>query len=331
MFAIAAAPGYGLGWAELNPDAEQPVADIRLQPEQVVRVRLVDVTGAPARGVEVIVTGVGRSNDKGKFDGVSLGTPASNGIRVWPRPVKTDDQGRIALAGIGRGARVSLRVSDLRYARQDLYVDPAKASAAKETTLALEPARIIEGRVLAADTGQPIPNAIVSASGLVMNEHARGYFTAKFRADDQGRFAMNPTAAESYTLGAFPTGGEPYLIQQDEFEWTKGAVKATHDIKVRRGALIRGKVTEEGTGRPLPASSIMFIPVRGDDRCFRAGRRSSPARTTARSRSPYRPARGICSSSAQPATTSSARSAPTSSITTVPADSATARHAVHPL
>ena len=56
------------------------------------------------------------------------------------------------------------------------------------------------------------------------------------------------------------------MIQQDEFEWTKGAVKATHDIKVRRGVLFRGKVTEEKTGRPLPASSIMFIPVRGNEK-----------------------------------------------------------------
>jgi protocatechuate 3,4-dioxygenase beta subunit len=55
VHALATAPGYGLGWAELNPDAEQPAAEIRLQPEQVVRARLVDVTGAPVRGVEVRV------------------------------------------------------------------------------------------------------------------------------------------------------------------------------------------------------------------------------------------------------------------------------------
>ncbi len=76
---------------------------------------------------------------------------------------------------------------------------------------------------------------------------------------------MNPIAGESYTLGAFPTGGEPYLIQQDELKWNKGAVKATHDIKLRRGVLIRGKVTERETGRPLPASSIQFMPVNGGD------------------------------------------------------------------
>ena len=214
-------------------------------------------------------------------------------------------------------------VRDLRYARQDLYVDPAKASAAKETTLALEPARIIEGRVLAADTGQPIPNAVVSATARVMNEHANGFFTAKFRADAEGRFIMNPIAGESYTLGAFPTGGEPYLIQQDEFKWTKGAVKATHDIKVRRGVLIRGKVTEAGTGRPLPASSIQFIPVRGGDDVLSGWQAIVASQDDGSFQIAVPPARGTCSSSARPATTSSARSAPTGSTTISPAGCAT--------
>src|SRR5262249_40329095 len=41
VYVMAAAPGYGLGWADLNPDAEQPAAEIRLFPEQPIRVRLV--------------------------------------------------------------------------------------------------------------------------------------------------------------------------------------------------------------------------------------------------------------------------------------------------
>jgi RNA polymerase sigma factor (sigma-70 family) len=266
VYALAAAPGYGLGWAKLNPDAEQAAADIRLLPEQPIRARLVDVTGAPANRVEVRVRNIARLNDQGPRASIWLWNNPPRGTRTWPRPVTTDDQGRIALTGIVRGDRVRLDVRDLRYARQDLLIDSSTAAPSGEITLALESARIIEGRVLAADTGRPIPNAVVSAETQVMNEHASGFFTAKFRADAQGRFIMNPPVGESYTLGAFATGGEPYLVPQERLEWTKGAVKAAHDIKLPRGVLIRGKVTELGTGRPLPASSIQYIPaeVQGD-------------------------------------------------------------------
>jgi hypothetical protein len=271
FYALATAPGYGIGWAALNPDAEQPGADIRLQPEQIIRARLIEVTGAPAKNVEVRVQSLSRANDQGKREGkrgdgiwVWSGPPA--GMHAWPTATTTDDQGRIVLPGIGRGVNVGLAVRDLRYARQELYIDSDQAMPPKETMIALVPARIIEGRVLAADTGRPIPNAVVSATGRVMNERTRGFVTSKFRADDQGRFVMNPTPVDSYTLGAFPVAGEPYLIQQDEFPWPRGAIKATRDIKLRRGVLIRGKVTEQGSGRPLAASSIQFIPVRRDDR-----------------------------------------------------------------
>ena len=43
-----------------QPDAEQPTADIRLQPEQVIQGRLVDVSGQPAAGVEIQVHHLGR-------------------------------------------------------------------------------------------------------------------------------------------------------------------------------------------------------------------------------------------------------------------------------
>jgi len=268
VIALAAAPGYGLGWAQLNPDAEQPVADLKLQPEQPLRVRLVDVTGAPAHGVQVRVLGIARSSNWISAERVRFFAKTPEGIRAWPGPITTDDQGRFTLAGIGRGANVILDVRDMRYARQHLYIDAAPVAAGKETVIALEPARIVEGRVLAADTGQPMPNAVVSASTRVHNEHGNGIVSANFRADAEGRFRINPIAGESYTIRAFPTGGEPYLIREDEVKWTKGQVKTNQDITLPRGVMIRGKVTEQGTSRPLPASSIQYIPlrVRGGDR-----------------------------------------------------------------
>ncbi len=51
----AMAPGYGIGWIEIDPDADQPATEIMLRSEQVIRGRLFDIQGRPAQGVKVTV------------------------------------------------------------------------------------------------------------------------------------------------------------------------------------------------------------------------------------------------------------------------------------
>jgi hypothetical protein len=273
VLAFGTAPGFGLGWAELNPDSDQPSAELRLRSERLIRIKLVDVSGVPAAGVEVCVRtvgrprGMGRPNDKGEFDGVTLWETPPGAIRAWPGPATTDQQGRLVLPGIPRDLEVSLSVRDLRFARQLMKIESGIPSDFKEITLALQPAQIIEGRVLAADTLKPIPRAVVSAATRVS---IASYDVSRFHADEQGRFRINPIAGDEFTLSAFPTNGEPYLIPQDKLIWVKGAVKADHDIKLPRGVLLRGKVTEKGTGRPLAGSSIQFIPLSRKDNVLSA-------------------------------------------------------------
>ena len=87
-------------------------------------------------------------------------------------------------------------------------------------------------------------------------------FTTKFRADDQGRFQVNPFAGDYFhDARVSPRGPALPVRKRLELTWTKGAVKKAIDIKLPRGVLIRGKVTEEGTGRPLAGASIQFFPT----------------------------------------------------------------------
>ncbi len=45
----------------------------------------------------------------------------------------------------------------------------------------------------------------------------------------------------------------------------KGTVKVAHDMRLPRGVVIRGKVTEEQTGRPVAGASVQYLPARTPD------------------------------------------------------------------
>jgi integrase len=85
------------------------------------------------------------------------------------------------------------------FARITDRICPAR-SEGESATVALEPARIIEGRVLAADTGRPIPHAIIAAAARIQNEHANGYFTTRFLADAEEGPAGEPLEVRAARL-----------------------------------------------------------------------------------------------------------------------------------
>ncbi len=261
VYALTAAPGFGHGWVALNADAEQPSSEIRLRTEQVINGRLVDIKGQPVAGVEIRVIIFSEPRIDGALpDSISMWDGPPEGCRPWPRPVKSDDQGRFMFSGIGRGLQVYLMVHDARFASQVLDVQTDDRHGPKETTLALEPARVVEGRVLDADTGQAIPGALISVGANRM---------AKYRADAQGRFRAYPPPGDRFNPGdrfginVFAPEGSPYLVPRIQVVWNKGTIEQQLDIKLKRGVLIRGKVTEQGTGRALSGSTIEYEFING--------------------------------------------------------------------
>jgi hypothetical protein len=261
VYALAVVPGFGLSWAQLNADAGQPTADVRLQTERIVRGMLTDISGLPAAGVELRFVGVRHPSNIGLLDGMNLAaSQVPEGLRNWPRPVITDDNGRFTLAGIGPDLAFSLAVRDPRFAQQTIHIGDAKADISKELVLALQPATVVEGRTLAADTGQPIAKTVVEVTSR-QQELSGEASKARVLSDAQGRFTANVAPGNYFEIRAFPPEGLPYLVSTQEFEWTKGAVTKATDVKLSRGVVIRGKVTEVETSRPLGGGIVQFIPV----------------------------------------------------------------------
>ena len=79
------------------------------------------------------------------------------------------------------------------------------------------------------------------------------------RSDAHGRFRVNPGSAHRYLFSAFPPEREPYLNVQKNLEWPRGAIEHSLDLVLPRGILVRGRVTEEGSGKPIAGARIGYI------------------------------------------------------------------------
>jgi beta-lactamase regulating signal transducer with metallopeptidase domain len=267
----ALAPGFGVGWIELDTDADSMVADVSLKPELLVAGRMFDVNGEPARGVAVRIsalTPVQRGSALASMLRPDFDEPVWRALPAWPGPALSDEQGRFTLHGLCRDLLCRLNVEDPRYAiplttlqtapnlsdqraialftpiQVDLGPDP------RPITLTLDPARTLVGRVTYADTGRAVPGAMV-ASG------------ARFQqAEGEGRFRLfaGPSRNNRFAIRAHAPDGPPYLVAFKQGEWGPGEVEKSVDVALPRGVVVRGKVTEEGNGRPVVGAVVRVTP-----------------------------------------------------------------------
>lgn len=268
--AVAIAPGYGVAWAELDPDEDQPLADIVLPPEQIVKGRLFDVNGRPAGGVTVSVSAVWRTlpvpplmTAQGRAIDVTEGLAFWLG-RIqdrpgWPRPVTTDVEGRFTLRGIGRGFHANLNIRDPRFAPQSIeFAADAPATmpdGVQTLKWTLQPVRTLAGRATYADTGKPVVHGRLTVGstddeGVLRITHGA--------TDANGRFRVSLMPGRRVSIGVAPPAGQPYLAVGSELQWPSGAVEQSVDLVLKQGIWLRGKVVEAGSGKPVADAMVRF-------------------------------------------------------------------------
>jgi RNA polymerase sigma factor (sigma-70 family) len=252
---VGLAPGHALAWEAVDMKHDQTEANLRLPAEGLVQGRLFDLQGQPAAGARVYLLKATREA-KGQFTGIQLTDKASDSP-FWPQPAVSDKSGRFVLHGVNRQMALLTRVHDDRFALGDLSFDPGKMG---EATLALAPAHILEGRVIKADTREPVPGV-----GVSIVAYPKGSCYNSFRAartDKEGRFRINHYAAERYDARTEDIEGQPYFaINFTDFNWPKGAaLKHTIELGLPRGVLQSGKVVDAVTGKPLAGAQLGYLP-----------------------------------------------------------------------
>ncbi len=255
---FATAPGYGFAAHPVDHARLRQEATVTLQPEQVVRGRLIDLQGQPAVGVKLHYV---RSSEQWDIPEVEKCVP------FWPKPVSTDDKGRFLFRGLGL-PKATLEAHHQRFAPQWLYMEAGGLENGKEAILSLVGARDLRGRVTYADTGKPAAFVRLLATALDKVPFGIGLNHVECRTDELGRFSLNTFPGNYQLLIVHPPGESPYRTLRQMVPWAQAARQQV-ELALPRGILVRGVVKERSSGQPIAGARVQFRPRKNNNPFYR--------------------------------------------------------------
>jgi RNA polymerase sigma factor (sigma-70 family) len=259
-------------------DEGQPLAGLDLRVLSVEK-------GTDGRDPTPQITLPGSGGGGVMVNSVIISKPETIGISAaalgLPASVKTGKDGSFRLSGVGRGRLVRLALRAPHREHADLCVTTAFARvgsvgapwgiygcAFKHLVL---PSRPIVGTVRDKRTGKPLAGIAVmaQASMPVLRTRLDGDvigIPARASTDDKGRFRIDGIGKHDFYhvhAGGFPTvhpftylhlsaGSSPYIGQDRlNIKDTVGLEPLTVDFELDRGVLLRGRLTDKVTGKPV--------------------------------------------------------------------------------
>ncbi len=259
---VVAAKHFGL--ALQSWDGKAAELDIHLPAMVVIDGRLLTPDRGPA--ADVVVTATYLNQGKNDYRGVDQFLAEKDYPPYWPRPVRTNSTGGFTLTGMPAGCHVWLYLAHPSFAREEVTVDtgqgPTDLTRGFEIALlppvfthVLSPPRPVEGVVTAADTGKPLPAVPVEV--CPMNRH--GGMPIYSHTDAAGHYQVSDEVGESYSVTAYPPPESGYLSQSAfRDRWPKDAKSLVVDFKLSRGIIIRGRVVDGASGKPVAGASVQY-------------------------------------------------------------------------
>jgi RNA polymerase sigma factor (sigma-70 family) len=295
---IAVTKDYGTDWVNATGAGDGELT-LKLVKDVPITGRIIDLQGQPVAGVAVLVDRIqttraedltagieGWRNDmQGALNRLDKGLYHPEEVGVIP-VTKTDAEGRFKITGVGRERLAVLHLKGDTIEHKALYVFcrpgvdltktapnermPGMPRMGRPTVYgptfehAALPCKPIVGVVRDKATGKPIAGAGIN--GNTANHHWEDY--ARTETDAEGRFKLLGVAkGSSYSVSAFVTGGKTYLPAMKRVADSEGLKPVTVDFELVRGVLLKGRVTDKTTGKPVE-SALFYYPL-ADNKFFR--------------------------------------------------------------
>jgi RNA polymerase sigma factor (sigma-70 family) len=271
---VASAPGFGPGWTEVE---RQPGEwTVRLVEDSAIEGRIIDLEGRPITDARIELVRITLPEPMSmarwlqEIKDRGLGQATWMALRMLPATGSTTTaaDGRFRLTGIGRDRIATLRVSGPTIETTNLYAlscDGTEVHASfrqsavpvpfvfhpRRFEIAVAPSQPIEGIVRDKDTGQPLSGVRIEAGIPESDKSSSAHVFAT--TDATGHYRITGlTKAPAYRILASSGAGQPYpgaafRVSAD----SPSLAGLDFPIALKRGVVIRGKVTDKATGRPV--------------------------------------------------------------------------------
>ncbi len=283
---IARSNDSGLLWRAIDLGSVPREVDLKLIPQQEIRVRFVDSQGRSLSQVSVDVKSIvvtKRPGQRSWGDGFGMRRLAKP-ARAWPSPIQTNQDGVLVIRHVGRGHGVYLRVvGDERVARQELAFNTGlpeqrpqrdatyrplvkNIPAGKTIAVPLAPARFFEGRVTLGSTGKHAAHCRVL---VFSSQQSRGGSMAGVEGttDERGKYRINAMPGVRFSIVAHAPKGSPYHVRRiDNLKWTASGESQEVNIELKPAIVAQGTVVDAVTGEPIAGASVQYLPNRMHNR-----------------------------------------------------------------
>ncbi|MCP9494242.1 MAG: carboxypeptidase regulatory-like domain-containing protein [Pyrinomonadaceae bacterium MAG19_C2-C3] len=268
------------GGKAVTVDANETIdnVDFELERGGVITGRIVDAEGAPIISETVSLTPV---DEKGQPLQRSFNTPFASSddrgvYRIYGIPAGRylvgagRDEGGIRIGGSNRFYTRTFHPETSDQTKATAIEVTAESEAVDINITLKNTGRTFTatGRIVDADTGEPIPN-LAYAYGVLQgqgdNRYMGGYGYNGSRTNARGEFRLENLAANEYAVfvGGSETVGERYS-DMTRFEIKDADVKGL-EVKMHAGASIGGFVTLEGTTDKAAFAKLSQLQINADD------------------------------------------------------------------